>query len=67
VTRRWVDKEKESAEVIAARKKPKLFITPAEMVLALHYLSRKEMDKAEKLLSETMKIQESAELRYMCV
>jgi len=50
-------------DVVAATKVPGLFVTPAEMDLACFLLNQQDFKKAEKLLLETLLIQEKAQLK----
>ena len=55
--RRWVDEAKLPAEVVAARKVPKLFVKPAEYDMAAWLIGQRDFKRAEKLLLEAMDVQ----------
>ena len=48
---------KQPAEVVAAKRQPKLFVQPAEYDLACWLISQKDFTKAEKHLLDVVDIQ----------
>lgn len=59
VKRQWVVHAKQSAEVVAAKRQPNLFVQPAEYDLACWLISQKDFTKAEKHLLDVVDIQVS--------